>query len=317
VSRPVDLEEAYTLIHEDACAFETARDAVVVRGPDARSWLQGQLSQDLTGIVVGQSTETLVLSPQGKLDVYCRATVLAEEVILLDTATGYGELLSERLRRFRLRVKADLESGTVSCLEVRGPKAAARVAGLRPGPGSPAKDGQGLDDAWVMAVPVAWTGYAGMDVLKGAGAPAWEPGDLRLGDPCAFEAARIEAGVPAMGRELTGKTIPHEAGSLVEHTVSFTKGCFTGQELVARLESRGANVARRLRGVVVDPAGECSEDATLLSGERALGHLTSVAWSPRFSAPVALGYVRRDVVIPSEATLTPGGAHAEIREIPL
>ena len=76
-------------------------------------------------------------------------------------------------------------------------------------------------------------------------------------------------------------------------------------------------MARRLRGVVVDPAGEFSNDATLVSGERALGRLTSVAWSPRFSAPVALAYVRRDVVIPAEATLAPGGAHAEIREIPL
>jgi folate-binding protein YgfZ len=290
---------------------------VVVRGPDARSWLQGQVSQDMAALAVGQSTETLVLSPQGKLDAYCRATMLADEVVLLDTATGYGELLLRRLGRFRLRVKADLESGTVSCLEVRGPAATASVAGLGPELGALPKDGRGLGDAWVIAVPVAWTGYAGVDVLKGAGAAGWAPSHLRLGDPSAFEAARIEAGVPAMGRELTDKTIPHEAGSLVEHTVSFTKGCYTGQELVARLEARGANVARRLRGVVVDPAGECSKDATLVSGERVLGHLTSVAWSPRFSAPVALAYVRRDVVFPAGATLTPGGAHAEIREIPL
>jgi folate-binding protein YgfZ len=292
------------------------RDAVVVRGPDARSWLQGQLSQDLAALSVGQSTETLVLSPQGKLEVYCRATVLGDEVVLLDTETGYGEQLSERLRRFRLRVKADLESGTVSCLLVRGPKAASRLAGLGPEPGAP-QAGQGLGDAWVTAVPVAWTGYAGIDILKGAGAGGSAPAGLRLGDRSGFEAARIEAGVPAMGHELTEKTIPHEAGSLVEHTVSFTKGCYTGQELVARIESRGANVARRLRGVVVDPAGECPPDATLVAGERVLGRLTSVAWSPRFGAAVALAYVRRDVVIPAGARLTPGGAQAEIREIPL
>ena len=317
LSRPLDLHETYTLLHDDACAFETVRDAVIVRGPDARSWLQGQVSQDLAALVVGQSTETLVLSPQGKLDAYCRATLLADEVVLLDTATGYGELLSARLRRFRLRVKADLEAGTVACLAVRGPTAAARVASLGPELGWLPKDAPGLGDAWVIAVPVAWTGYAGVDVLKGARAAGWALGDLRPGDPSAFEAARIEAGVPAMGRELTDKTIPHEAGSLVAHTVSFTKGCYTGQELVARLQARGANVARRLRGVVVDPGGECSQDATLVAGERPLGRLTSVAWSPRFGATVALAYVRRDVVIPAGATLTPGGAQAEIREIPL
>ena len=78
--------------------------------------------------------------------------------------------------------------------------------------------------------------------------------DVPPGDPAAFEAARIEAGVPAMGREITDKTIPQEAGALVEHAVSFTKGCYTGQELVARLDARGNNVARRLRGVVLPPA---------------------------------------------------------------
>jgi len=138
-----------------------------------------------------------------------------------------------------------------------------------------------------------------------------------LGDPAAFEVARIEAGVPAMGRELTERTIPQEAGSLVEHTVSFTKGCYTGQELVARLEARGAKVARRLRGVVLDPAGQCPEDAILVSGERELGRLTSIAWSPGFAAPVALAYVRRDVVLPAVARAMPGGANAKIRELPL
>jgi folate-binding protein YgfZ len=120
-----------------------------------------------------------------------------------------------------------------------------------------------------------------------------------------------------MGRELTEKTIPQEAGSLVEHAVSFTKGCYTGQELVARLEARGANVARRLRGVVLDPAGEGLDDVTLVLADREVGRLTSVAWSPRFAAPVALAYVRRDVVLPAVAKLTPGGAGAEIRELPL
>jgi folate-binding protein YgfZ len=147
--------------------------------------------------------------------------------------------------------------------------------------------------------------------------PGWPPLEVPLGDPAAFEVARIEAGVPAMGRELTEKTIPQEAGSLVEHAVSFTKGCYTGQELVARLEARGAKVARRLRGVVLDPAGEGLDDATLVLADREVGRLTSVAWSPRFAAPVALAYVRRDVVLPEVAKLAPGGAGAEIRELPL
>lgn len=290
-----------------------------MRGPDARVWLQGQVSQDLGTLAVGHSAETLVLSPQGKVDSYCRATMLADDVVLLDTGTGYGELLLQRLRRFRLRVKAELECGTVRCLEVRGPGSAASLQGSGLELGAMPDDvrARGLSDGWTIAVPVRWPGLEGVDVLDAAEAPGWPRPEVPLGDPAAFEVARIEAGVPAMGRELTERTIPQEAGSLVEHTVSFTKGCYTGQELVARLEARGANVARRLRGVVLDPAGQCPEDAILVSGERELGRLTSIAWSPGFAAPVALAYVRRDVVLPAAARAMPGGANARIRELPL
>ena len=292
---------------------------MVVRGPDTRVWLQGQVSQDLGGLAVGRSAETLVLSPQGKVDAYCHATMLADDVVMLDTETGYGDQLLQRLRRFRLRVKAELESGTVRCLEVRGPASAASFAGSGLALGAMPAEAQasGLSDGWIIAVSMTWPGFEGFDVLAGAGVPGWPPLEVPLGDPAAFEVARIEAGVPAMGRELTEKTIPQEAGSLVEHAVSFTKGCYTGQELVARLEARGANVARRLRGVVLDPAGEGLDDATLVLADREVGRLTSVAWSPRFAAPVALAYVRRDVVLPAVAKLTPGGAGAEIRELPL
>jgi len=310
VTPELDLERSYRLIKEGACALETSRDAVVVRGPDARGWLQGQVSQDLGPLALGDSAETLVLSPQGKVDSYCRATILADDVVLLDTETGYGEALSERLARFRLRVKAELESRTVRCLEVRGPASAAVassgeglgiiVGGRRPGSGEGAP---GLREGWSVAVPVSWAGYSGFDVLAPVGAPEPPHLDVPFGDPAAFEAARIEAGVPALGRELTEKTIPQEAGSLVE--------------LVARLDARGGNVAWRLRGVVLDPAAESLAGALLFAGERELGRLTSVTWSPGFTAPVALAYVRRDVVPPFAATAAPDGAIAKIWELPL
>ena len=277
------------------------------------------MSQDLAPLAVGGSAETLVLSPQGKVDAYCRVTMLAEDAVMLDTGAGCGEMLLQRLRRFRVRVKAELESGTVWCYEVRGPASLTSLAssGLEMGAITDEVQAGDLRGGWMIAVPVEWPGYGGSDVLAAAVAPRWALPDVPLGDPAAFEAARIEAGVPAMGRELTDKTIPQEAGSLVEHTVSFTKGCFTGQELVARLEARGANVARRLRGVVLGPAAGCPEDATLVSRDREVGRLTSVAWSPGLAAHVALAYVRRDVVLPAVATVMPGGADAEIRELPL
>jgi len=310
------LEGSYRLIHEGACVLETGRDAVLARGLDSRGWLQGQVSQDLASLEVGRSAETLVLSPQGKIEAYCRAVLLADDAVLLDIEAGYGESLFERLRRFRLRVKVDLEVGTLRCLMVRGPDSATTLetSGIEAGVVAADAPVATLSDEWLIAVPVLWPGYTGFDVLTPAQGPTPPGVQAAAGDPRAFEAARIEAGVPAMGRELTDKTIPQEAGSLVEHSVSFTKGCYTGQELVARLDARGGNVARRLRGVILDTAGD---GTVLVSDEREVGRITSIAWSPGFSARVALAYVRRDVIPPAVATTMPGGGSAEIRELPL
>ncbi|MCU1489162.1 MAG: folate-binding protein YgfZ, partial [Acidimicrobiaceae bacterium] len=118
----------------------------------------------------------------------------------------------------------------------------------------------------------------------------------------------IEAGIPRMGRELDDSVIPYEAG-LVEQTVSFTKGCYTGQELVARLDARGANVPRRLRGVLLLPGPPDllpTVGDTIRFGGKQVGRLTSVAWSPRRGAGVALAYVGRAVAPPAEAVLELG-----------
>ena len=199
------------------------------------------MSQDLATLGVGEGAETLVLSPQGKVEAYCRATMLADDVVLLDTESGYGEGLQQRLRRFRLpregRARGrdhPLSAGPRACLGVEPrPRRTRAGSGTWRGPGRRSR--RRLDHGRSGGVaglrrrrPARW----GRGARLAGGLP---PG----GDPAAFEAARIEAGVPAMGRELTEKTIPQEAGSLVEHTVSLTKGCFTGQELVARLDVEG------------------------------------------------------------------------------
>jgi folate-binding protein YgfZ len=312
----LSLKDSYDLLKTGAVALETDRDAVFVRGPDARAWLQGQVSQDLDKLALGESAETLVLSPQGKVDSYCRATVVAKDVIVLDTDAGHGAALCERLRRFRLRVKAELESAPLLCWSVRGPLARAVLdtAGLATGLIAPP---EAAAAGFLAVIGADWPGYAGFDVLGPADRVKEVLLAVRFGDPAAFEAARIEAGVPRIGRELTERTIPQEAGAVVEHAVSFTKGCYTGQELVARLDARGGNVAWRLRGVVLESGAQSRPGAPLLAGDREVGHLTSLTWSPGYAAPVALAYVRRDVVPPLLATTAPDMAQAEIRELPL
>ena len=154
-----------------------------------------------------------------------------------------------------LRSKVELEQLAWRCLSLRG-----RGGRRRRRPGLLAV----LAERGVLALPFEWNGWTGVDLLgpRGRGARARRrrrsPTASCRAAPEAVEACRIVSGIPAMGTELTDKTIAAEAG-LVERTVSFTKGCYTGQELVARIDSRGSNVARRLVGVVA-PAGRPEGD---------------------------------------------------------
>ena len=285
------------------------RDVLSASGPDARTYLQGQCSQDLDGLGIGDSTEALLLSPQGKVDVYLRVTRTGEESFVLDTDPGGGEAARVRLERFRLRTKVEFASLDWACLSVRG--APASTIDVPVGP--------------TLAVAVDWPHWTGVDLFgpRPADDPellAWVPDGVAVSSEEAWEAARIEAGVPMGGREVTEATIAAEAG-LVERTVSFTKGCFTGQELVARLDSRGSKVARRLWGLVVDGALRPPVGAAVWTtdGEHEVGSLTSVAWSDRLGASVALGTLHRRVEAPDEVSLRwdGGQAGAQVRPLPL
>ncbi len=136
---------------------------------------------------------------------------------------------------------------------------------------------------------------------------------------------RIEQGWPAMGHELDDSVIPGEAGQwLIDASVSFTKGCYTGQELVARVDSRGNNTPRHLRGVVLGTNVLPPVGAELVVDGQVRGSLTSVGESLDLRAPVALGYVHRSVEVPCEAELRWSAADGDetvaavqVRELPL
>lgn len=300
----------YQALRHGLGAVWVERDVVRATGREAVAYLQGQLSQDVAALAVGGSAPSLLLSPQGKVDAWLRVSRVAEDGFLLDTDAGWGEAVVARLGRFRLRSKVELSLvAGWRCLALRGPGV--------PGPGA----SEPAAVAPALAVLAFWPGVAGVDLL---GESVQVPTGARLCGHDAFTALRVEAGVPAMGSELSERTIPAEAG-LVEGSVSFTKGCYTGQELVARLDSRGNRVPRRLRGVMVEwgllegvepsPAA----GAELLNGEKVVGALTTVASSPGLESVVALAYVRREVDPPAELTLrwSGGTLPAQVRELPL
>jgi folate-binding protein YgfZ len=293
---PAELAADDAALRDGVGVVDLPRDFVRVAGPDAMKFLQGQLSQQVD-VPVGTSAWTLLLHPQGKVVAFLRLTRTGAEEYVLDTDAGWAAAVVERLNRFKLRVKADIEvlEGW-RCLAVRGPGAHAAVP----------------EGGW----PADWPGWPGVDIV-GPTAEVEAPAGVRAVSLQAYETARIEAGVPLMGRELNESTIPAEAG-VVDRSVSFTKGCYTGQELVARIDSRGGNVPRRLRGIVVAGDGPPPPVGAIVHADgKDVGVLTSVTTSARLGGPVALAYVRRAVEPPADVEVRWDGGTAPARVVTL
>jgi folate-binding protein YgfZ len=283
------LEEETEALRRGAGAFRASRDVLAVRGPDAETYLQGQLSQDVAALAVGATADALLLEPDGKLTALVRITRTDGQGFVLDLDAGFGDAVTARLHRFLLRSKVEMEHLAWRCLCLRGSAVGEVAAGLL----------TVLAERGVLALPFDWHGWSGVDLLG--------PGDVVLGADqadlpagvvaCgaeAVEACRIVSGIPAMGTELSNKTIAAEAG-LVERTVSFTKGCFTGQELVARIDARGSNVRRGCRpcrsiraGAPAASRPECGHTSS-----RRRPHRLDGAWPPRLPPPPTRSAPRR------------------------
>ena len=219
-------------------ATELERDVVRVAGPEALAYLQGQLSQDVEDLDVGSTALSFLLAPTGKVDAWLRVTRRSSDEVVLDVDGGYGEAVLARLRRFLLRTKADIDPLDWQVVALRGPGAESAAADAR--------------DAAELVVPALWPRVEGADLLGPDVVELGAVDGVAVAPQDAYESLRIRSGVPALGAELTDATIPAEAGqAVIDASVDFTKGCFTGQELVARIDSRGGNVPRRVRGVLV------------------------------------------------------------------
>jgi tRNA-modifying protein YgfZ len=251
------------------------REFVRVAGPDAESFLQKMLSQDVA-IDPGDAREALLLTPKARVIATMVVLRRTADEYLLSTEAGLAERLVAELRRFRFAAKVEIETEPHDSVLVFGP-------------------------------PPAGTSYPVSDY----GEPAWElldgsPGQpVELVDDAVLEARRIRAGTPRLGREIDDRVLPEEAG-LTSRAVSFTKGCYPGQEPVARLHYRG-HANRGLRLLRLDSGTLPPYDAELTYEGKPVGRITSAAYDED-GGVVALAYVRREV--PADADLATGSAIA-------
>jgi folate-binding protein YgfZ len=265
----------------------TTRDLVYVSGPDAASYLQGQLSQDVEKLPAGGLVQSFVLSPQGKVDGWGRVHRVADEEFEIDVDPGAGSVWVERLNRFLLRTAAEISlEEDVDMLAARAGKGEFGIAAR-------------LIDDWL---PASWPGIGGADLLgEGSTDPAAvlqaiEEGAVEV-EWATLDAIRIRSGVPVWGAEIDHDTIPATLGQrIIDQSVSFTKGCFTGQELVARIDSRGGHVPKLLHGVEIH-GGSPEPGAEVSVGDEFVGTITSAAPDNEVGS-VGLVFVPRAFEVP-------------------
>ena len=276
----------YELLTESAGLIDRSdRAKFVVRGSEAGDFLQGQVSNDVEALAPGTGCYAVILNHKGKLRTDLRV-LRGPDFFWLDTEAIGHAVLEHMLRTYTVGRDVQWEDLTRdhATLSLLGP-AAETFADPAP--------------------PAAEHSFAD------SGAGLWVRTDLGV-EAVSEEAAdcvRIESGRPRLGYDMDAETMPQEAG-INERAVSFTKGCYVGQETVARLHYKG-KPNRHLRGLRL---GEPAERRTeILLGDKVVGRLASTCVSPRHG-PIALALLRREAA-PGDTVLV-AGAEARVVELP-
>jgi len=297
----VDAAAEYAAVRDDVGLLDRTDWGVLeVTGRDRAAFLHAMFTNDIKGLAPGQGCAAAFLNAHGKVQALVAVWAL-EDRLLVVTPPGRAGALLEGLDRYLFAEKAALRdaTGELALFLLAGPRAPALVARLA---------GVALPEApWAHVAG----SVAGVEVrlVRGGGetgepegwvaAPATAAAAVRAAlveagarpvGPEAFEALRIEAGTPVLGRDVDDTVLLPEIPFL--HLVSYTKGCYLGQEVVVRIRDRG-HVNRHLRGLVIEAEAVPAPGAAVRAGDADVGRVTSAAWCPRRARPLALAYVRR------------------------
>ncbi len=262
----------------------TIPEVIWFTGPDAVRFLNDLISQEIGDAEPGEVRRSFLLTPQGKLD-HMFWVLRGDDEIGLVVDAGRGQALTTALTRYRIRVQVEIEPVEGGVWLVVGPIDQDR--------------GRWSGDRSSLVADVSWSNL---------------PRSLVVGDKPdrpqleaeAYELLRIEAGEPLIGVDVTDSTIPQETG-LVAESISFNKGCFLGQELVARLDSRGGRVNHHLR-ILRFEGGKPDVGTEVVKDGAPVGVLTSAAQG------VGLSLLRRGVE-PGDM-VTADGQEAVVEAVP-
>jgi folate-binding protein YgfZ len=305
--------------------------AVRVHGLDAADYLHRRLSQSVSQLQAGQVVHACLLNGDGRMisDLCLLAVAPGDYLMLAEPAVR--ATLAAQLERYVIREQLAVEDVSESAQTVllAGPRSAAILAAVT-----------GIVPDCMQEGSVASATVNGVEVRLACIRTLGMPGTVVLCDPLdsasihaalrhaveqaggavcgddSRKALRVEAGEPQFSVDMDATTIPLEAG--LEHTIDFDKGCFPGQEVVARIRNLG-HPARVLAGLAFAPPDMPAEGAAVFVGDKNIGRVTSAAYSPVLGRPIALAYVKWDLREPGtrvEVETPSGRIRADVAALP-
>jgi tRNA-modifying protein YgfZ len=314
VETPVELDGQYRALREGAGLLDRSeRGKLLASGPDAVEFLQGQLTNDLEALAPGDGCYAALLDRKGHMQADMRVLRLGDQEVWLDIEPEGGDAALRHLSTYKIGRQVEIaELGPErAILSLVGP-AASTLTGI--GPLSPEHAHRELEVGRVRCRAVATD--LGVDLICPASEAADVAGALVENgaaqvSKAAAEIVRVESGRPRFGHEMSTATIPQEAG-IDGRAVSFTKGCYIGQETVARLHYKGKPNRHlrglRLRAPVDDGDGIVLED-------REVGRIGTAVVSPAHG-PIALAVIRREAGPGALVEVGEDGVRAEVAELP-
>lgn len=311
--------DQYNAAHNSAVLVDrSSQGTIALTGGDRASFLHALLTNDIALLAAGQGVYAAFLTPQGRMISDMRVIETGHRM-LLNVERDIAGPLAERFDTlvFSEDVQAKDATGELAVAGVHGPSAARmvqRATGISVVDLAGQYDNMTSDSLTIVRDDSL--GVPGYDVYVPATdadamrARLIEAGAVMASEETA-ETLRIEAGRPRFGIDMTTDTIPLEAG-LDDRAISFTKGCYVGQEVIIRVMHRGhGRVARRLVSIVLSNGTVPARGDKIHVGERVIGEITSATASPRLGAPLALGYVQRDHAAPG-TELVVNGSQARV-----
>jgi tRNA-modifying protein YgfZ len=309
------LEGYQALRHGAGLVRRGDRGILAVSGPDRLTWLQGLLTNDVAALPIGGVCDAAYLTPQGRMITDLRVLHLADRT-LLDVPASLSESLRAKLDGLLFAEDAQITDATSShvMLDVHGPAAPPLVAETISAQASRIK-------ASFADAPYGVPGFSVLVAPGDAGVLIAELVQRGVIETTleTLDVLRVEAGRPAFLIDMDEHTLPLEAG-LGQRAISFTKGCYVGQEVIIRVMHRGhGRVAKKLVGLTLAKGELPKAGVAIISGSREIGKLTSVVWSPSLESGIALGYVHRDFAdhgTPVTVVATAGNLDATVTSLP-